>query len=640
MKNHDLIVARLVDALFEDLASASPLSASSRVHSYKILYEALSSRGLPFLTITLPECSKFLQRCIELGSLDNERPPYHGALRHNDIRPRFLHGLWSNVFDADGQLLAEPDHASVFWLRQVYNLFKKLELECDPAYVEQELNSFSRIESELPPSHPGTWDSDNPKWSPRLGHPLWGSHIKIPRQELLDLGTTVDLLSLPWHRFHRICAEIAVTLGFVDIWAIRPKHGPGAVSERGSTVKWEFRTWPRKLETIFPADYFASYDMTNRSISDKELPARMCVVPKTQKGPRLIACEPSAHQWIQGGLQRWLEDRVSSSFLGLSIDFRNQEYSRALALEASKTKAFATVDLSAASDRLTTRLVEYVFGANHSLLDALHACRSRSMIMPSGLIKGKETSDQLFLLRKFAPMGSACTFPIQTIVFTAISHFAICLAREDWDMTPEGFRNRATSIRVFGDDIIIDTDAASHLVRILHECGLKVNQDKSFFNGLFREACGMDAFDGVDVTPGYIRKLYQPLDPESLVSTVDCSNNLHQKGLWHVADELLKTVPPEELQAIQVAHKGFGPLSLFTYVQGLPTATRKRWNRNLHRHEYRILTITGRVKYLEGSGEASVLQYLMEEPDPSLPWQAGTADATRLKKKVAWVSPY
>ena len=637
MKNLDSMVDGLVDAMFEDIAHTDTCTAVTLIKTREIISRAHAERGLPFFTITLPACSKFLENSLEEGWISDERPPYHGALSSTDHRPRFLHSLWARLFTSSGTLLAETDPQAIIILRQVYNLFKKLDMVCDQSYVDAEISAYLRIENELPRSHPSTWDSDNPSWSPRHGHPLYADeHYPDSRQNQADMfGPTVDTHIYPWWAFRTLCTIMTSKLGELDIWAIRPKHGPGAVSERGDVRKYEFHTWPRKLNAVFPADWFTSHDLTDRTVSDAEPPARMCAVPKTQKGPRLIAAEPSAHQWIQGGLQRWLEDRVKSTFLGLSIDFRHQEASRVLALEASRDKSMATVDLSAASDRLSTRLVEYVFQGHRPLLDAFHASRSRSILISKDLSTELD-ADQLIVMRKFAPMGSACTFPVQTIVFTMICHFALCCAYGEWDMTEIGFRRRASRIRVFGDDIIIDTKAVGHLYNILASVGLKVNKEKSFHKGYFREACGMDAYQGVDVTPGYVRTLYQPSDPESLVSVVECSNNFYKKHFWHLADRLLKTVPQSEIKNLAVSKQDVGPVSLFTYVDA-PLQSRKRWNEDLHRWEYRILSVTGRTRYLEYTGEASIFQYLTEEPDPMLPWKSGAPKRKSSSKRMVWV---
>lgn len=638
MKNYDTIVPGLIDAMFEDMASAISVSDRTLSHSREYCTSAYAKRGLPFYTITLPSCCKFLEKSLEEGRIVDDRPPYHGALSSEDKRPRFLYSLWCYLFDSDGLIMVDPSDHAVFWLRQFYNVLKKLDMECAQEYVDEEISQYLRIESELPSSLPNTWDSDVPEWKPCFGHPLWGVQSADSRQnQLTGLDLPVHSDNIPWGKFRLLCANMSSSFGLFDVWAIRPKHGPGAIAEGSRTIKYEFRSWPRKLNAIFPADYFASPDLVDRSDDDNEIPAVLHAVPKTQKGPRLIASEPSSHQWIQGGIQRWFEDRIRSTFLGNSIDFRSQEYSRQLALEASRTGDYATVDLSAASDRLSTRLVQFVFQGNQSLLDALHACRSRAIRIPSGTSTNLE-SDVLIKLRKFAPMGSACTFPVQTIVFTMIGHLALCMADDDWDCTVDGMRRRASRLRVFGDDIIIDNHAYSHLVRILSSCGLKVNEGKSYSKGRFREACGMDAFDGVDVTPAYIRKLYHPSKPESLASLVTVSNNFHKKGLWRTAQALLKTVPDSERKLIAISQGDIGSLSIFTYVKG-PLSAARRWNRELHGWEYRILTISGRTDTVQGSGEASLLQFFNEDPAGhcAYDWHSGQATRARLSKRVGWV---
>jgi hypothetical protein len=217
-----------------------------------------------------------------------------------------------------------------------------------------------------------------------------------------------------------------------------------------------------------------------------------------------------------------------------------------------------------------------------------------------------------------------------------IAHMALCEADGDWDLSPHGFRRRAAEIRVFGDDIIIATRAVGDLYYLLSELGLMVNKGKSFYQGPFREACGMDAMNGVDVTPAKITQLYQPSNPETLVSVIECSNNLHKKGMWRTADALLKTVPEPELKLLPVSREVIGSVSLFTYLDA-PLKARKRWNRDLHKWEYRILTVTGKVSRIGTTGESSLLQFFTEEPDPMLPWESGQVKRTQSRKRIAWV---
>lgn len=664
MKNVSFVMLGIVDGIFTDINSYLPNMLKETETCYKVLESAIEARGLPLFTMTLPECSKLLESSIRDNGIPTERPPYHGRYSKSDCRPVFLHGLWERIFDEHGHVLGDPCHFSVSALRQVYNFAKKWNADCARKYVDEAVKAYLRIEGELPRPRPDTWDSDVPRWSRPSGHPLWGGTDGSRPSRLngladdviayLDANFPLFGAQVPktsyydkshWALFRVLCSKLSASLGFLDVWAIRPKHGPGAVSDKvKGFVKYDFRNWPQKLDNVFPADYFASHDYVVRTEDCSEPPCKLIAVPKTQKGPRLIAAEPTAHQWIQGGLQRWLEEAISRSPLGLSIDLRNQEQSRALALESSKSGAFATVDLSSASDRLSATLVDYIFQANESLLDGLHACRTRTIIIPEDL--HPDGIECCFKLRKYAAQGSAVTFPIQTMIFTIIGHFALMLADGTRDCSLQSLRTRSHRLRVFGDDIIIDSSAHDHLVRLLTELGLKVNEGKSFHKGPFRESCGMDAFDGVDVTPAYFRTLHSPSDPSSLVSVIECSNNFYKKGWWNASDAVLKTVAPEVLERLTVTNKATGAIALFTFGKGKHPIGKIRWNTNLQRLEYLTFLLTQKEEKIHGRGESALLQYFIDGPKPIAvytsqellsEWSTGQALRPQLRTKLGWI---
>lgn len=641
MKIHESLVTEVVIAMSRDIAVTFPNLSSAVSKQLCFTQELLAQQGLAFATLVLPQCGKWFDHCLSEGRILPDRPLYHGHRKDSAI-PKYLWFLWNRVFTDEGVILAEPDLTAVFFLRQSYYFAKKLEIECDAARTQDSVAAFRAAEESMVRPWPNTWSSDAPEWGPVMGHPLWGT-VGSPRQDDLFAGldnkTGDKLPRIPWQIFDRLCRRLISSWGDLDVWSLKPKHGPGAVSE-GRTLKYEFENYSRRLNAIFPADWFTSHDYSDRTRTDRDIGSVMHAVPKTQKGPRLIAAEPVSNQWIQGALQRWLEKRVIDSPLGLSIGFRDQHVSQKLALESSSTGEYATVDLSEASDRLSCRLVQYVFQGNLNLLDAFHACRTQHIHIPEPLSdKGPR---EVIELRKFSTMGSALTFPVQTIVFTMIAHFAVMMTHEDWDVSLAGMRRRAHMIRVFGDDIIIDTESYGNLVRILHECGLKVNENKSFHRGKFREACGMDAFDGVDVTPAYIKQPYSLSNPESLASIIQVSNNFHKKGMWHTADRILKTVAQKELKFILRSHQDVWPLSLFTYQEGTDlTNFKTRWNPNLHRREVYAMSPSSKVSRIRGEWNASLLQYFTEEPDlASLSkWEAGQAERPRHSKRTRWVGP-
>lgn len=102
-------------------------------------------------------------------------------------------------------------------------------------------------------------------------------------------------------------------------------------------------------------------------------------------------------------------------------------------------------------------------------------------------------------------MGNGYTFPLQTVIFSAV-----VLACLQWRGIPSTSVCASELWSVFGDDIICPSACADDVVSILHLLGFKVNQDKSFVKGPFRESCGSDFFNGSDIRGVYVKTLKTP----------------------------------------------------------------------------------------------------------------------------------
>lgn len=229
--------------------------------------------------------------------------------------------------------------------------------------------------------------------------------------------------------------------------------------------------------------------------------SRFSFVPKDDDTSRLIAIEPSLNMFFQLGLGRLLEERLVS-FFGLDITSQpqiNQEAARF----GSVTDDLATLDLSDASDSLGLPMLTWALPK--SILDLLKRLRS-----PCGTLV-----DELLELHMVSTMGNGFTFPLETLVFSAVVVSAIKSHRRNpvrpmsepgltnhWgEFAPEGYWG------VFGDDIVCHKLVASRVIRLLGLLGFKVNRDKSFVEGHFRESCGRDFFKGHDVRGVYIKRL-------------------------------------------------------------------------------------------------------------------------------------
>ena len=141
----------------------------------------------------------------------------------------------------------------------------------------------------------------------------------------------------------------------------------------------------------------------------------------------------------------------------------------------------ATIDLSNASDTVAYQLVKLVLPPDwFELLISLRA--------PFTDMDGKRVR-----LEKFSSMGNGFTFALETLLF--------------WTLCDTVSNGEAQVLRVFGDDIIVDTAHAKACVKALEFFGFTPNAKKTFLEGPFRESCGGDYFNGVSVRAVYVKNL-------------------------------------------------------------------------------------------------------------------------------------
>lgn len=291
-------------------------------------------------------------------------------------------------------------------------------------------------------------------------------------------------------------------------YPFRPKHGNGATLE----VKRQIAdTWHKNRYFKIDSD-IVQYVKYRTQSSDwrqwfyspykgLDRTSELVCVPKSMVANRTISKEPTTLQYLQQDVFQALDDYFLTH-LGDRIDLHDQCRSRALAKAGSADGSFATIDLSSASDSVTTELVEYLFG-DLKLGYPLRATRSTYVHVSSN----DGTIDETIVSSKFAPMGSACCFPVECAVFAVLCETAVRALtgrKSDWN-----------TYRVYGDDIVIKDEFAPLLIKILQFFGFLVNRDKSFYGEvplaellgestkvhIFREACGIECLDGVDITP-------------------------------------------------------------------------------------------------------------------------------------------
>lgn len=313
--------------------------------------------------------------------------------------------------------------------------------------------------------------------------------------------------------FDEIRKIVVELIGYGPPGLATGRFGPGATfSDRGSRV-----TVPHKInanptltrDAIWHLPQFFGTAWGSFVAHERELVFvrgnRFATVPKTSKTDRSIAVEPSINVFFQLAAGGALRSALKRSH-GWDLDYA-QDVHRAKAREASLTSEFATLDLSNASDTVAYNLVKLLLP--HRWFDLLNDLRSPRTSHPIHHEKWK-------LLEKFSSMGNGYTFELETVIFASL---AIFIARSNGHFGVLG-----KDVFVFGDDIILPDDCVRGITALLAFCGFSLNKEKSFSGrSPFRESCGADFFNGIDVRPSYIKE-----DPNEPRGWISIANRIYQ----------------------------------------------------------------------------------------------------------------
>jgi hypothetical protein len=291
--------------------------------------------------------------------------------------------------------------------------------------------------------------------------------------------------------------NIQVTLDYVhllDLW----RFGPGASFDTKGTHAADKigQAWSVTSPAIPVVKrlrrnnaYFAARDSSEQSMALNEVRgSRLSTVPKNEEKERTIAIEPLGNMCIQLAAGEYLAGALRS--IGLDIRFQ-QERNKVMARLGSITNQYGTLDLSNASDMIHPDLVRLLLPPEW--VDLLMAIRSPETLLPNG---------EWVKLNMISTMGNGFTFPLMTLLIVAL----IYGFRSQAKGSPNLWVNWDTAC-VFGDDIVLPTHELMPFTKVLEDSGLVVNYDKSYFDGPFRESCGGDYYEGVDVTPFYVKTL-------------------------------------------------------------------------------------------------------------------------------------
>lgn len=502
----------LVGAILNDIEDRCEVST---LRDLKTITQRVDDEGISFLTISLANYGKDFQKSLDLQFVDPSL--FKGFLKRGAL-PQLFGGLLGLIFDkVSGVLLDDPNIDAISGIHQITSMFSKIRIECSVGRTHKAFESYVKSDADI-----REWDKD---FTGEL------------RNEFSR--TSAILFASVFNEMSRLIVNSE----------LKPKHGPGATAERlSSNKKYTAMHWTSRLEGVFPhiewiyPNYLSALEEPFGDVDIREpgaeTPVRVISVPKTLKTPRIIAIEPTCMQYMQQAI--WLaflplleRDRMVSPMIGFSDQLPNRE----MAKKGSRDGSLATLDLSEASDRVSNQHVLELFRPWRPLSEAVQATRSRKADIPGFGVKR---------LARFASMGSALCFPVESMVFLTVVFMGI--ARElNKPVTAELINEYRDSVRVYGDDIIVPVHFAESVASTLHLLGYKVNANKSFWTGKFRESCGGDYYDGQWITPIRVRRVLpqQRQQSDEVVSTVSLRNQLYKAGYWktvRLLDNLLEEI--------------------------------------------------------------------------------------------------
>jgi len=535
----------LVEAILRQAGMDLDLSVERDVERIR---HRCKHEGLSFLTITLPLLSDSLEKGLEEGLFSCPTAfSRHGRL------PRFLGGFFNRVFTIDGKLRDDSDPDAVFFIRQICRFFKKLKIACSPSRNKKAIQHFVDVEGEL----------------------------RMMTSQVERKDTFLDKISAI------IWSQVFPEIDCVDLVC---HHGPGVTADRLlSNERHRIRKWNQRSELLFPSDLhcYPNYWVAGHSGSigeeigcenglkyldlSEEEGVRVVFVPKTQTSPRVIAIEPSHVQYMQQSVKDYVYTVIETHPLTKrSIRFSRQDVNQRLAYSSSIDKRASTLDLKDASDRVHLHLVQRIFKTS-GLLEYLEDARSLHATLPDG---------RNIVLFKYASMGSALCFPVEAMVFYTLIQSAMHQL-DGKRPCSSSIKKYSNLIDIYGDDIIIPVEYTDVVVKYLESYALKVNVNKSFSNGYFRESCGADYYKGVPVNPVYARTV--PHDdsrhwgPEHVMSWTATADLFYMRGMWVVAQTIRDLVSRVVRRTIPKTKKLGSGIAFFSYI----FTTDLRWNRDL-----------------------------------------------------------
>ena len=280
-------------------------------------------------------------------------------------------------------------------------------------------------------------------------------------------------------------------------------------------ASFDRRMGPHREPTVPKAQAYAQAFSDRIEYVDYDL---ITYVSKQADSHRTVGTQPLGNMFVQLGAGDYMRDDILLRRCNIDIREGQLNTNGPLALLGSSCEGMtlATIDLASASDCISIELARFLLPADWFAF--LNSIRTPSYRLP-GAKPGEEKRYE-----KFCAMGNGFCFPLETLIF-----WSLLQAVYDLNEVPD------RTCAVYGDDIIVYQSAALELIELLSAVGFETNTSKTFVHGPFRESCGQDFYNGINVRPVVLDEVFEH---ESQV--YHFVNSLQRKGYTNLAEQLRK----------------------------------------------------------------------------------------------------
>lgn len=339
----------------------------------------------------------------------------------------------------------------------------------------------------------------------------WQAYIDVNAKDY----TKLSLVAKDWKSLRTMCPERTVPAFFGQGVGISLQKALLKVNIDLATQPDVHRNLAR-IASLFPDSNIGTLDWSEAS---DRIWILLCEAVMTE------GCAPKWLDFIKNVCRCSSTQVDFTVHVGSNRDFPNQE----------ALKAY----LDRVSDSHTLRKVHKVKGSDPYVVMKCTAIVQTSMI---------------------GTMGNAITFPLQTLLFYSFLTACTELAQDRANAnTTDAEMQEFAFVSCFGDDGIMDS-RAYHVVRHFAPLiGWKLNEDKTFMTGIFRESCGGDYHNGKATRPLMMKR--PPFDTRR---SINWNRKLVQAWLYIAANQAAITLEQFSVSAdildkwLLRAHARFG----------------------------------------------------------------------------------